>query len=45
MEKGQTGQSLQKGDSNANNHLLQHRYVEEHLTTRKTSTWTAAEEQ
>ena len=33
VEKGQTGQSCQEGDSNANNHTLQQWYAEEHLWT------------
>ena len=34
---GQTGQSWQEGDSNANNHALQQWYAEERLLTDHTS--------
>ena len=36
-EKGQTGQSRQEGDSNANNHTLQQWCAEEHLRTHNAS--------
>ena len=36
-EKGQTGQSWQEGDSNANNSTLQKCSVEEHLWTHNAS--------
>ena len=50
VEKGQTGQSWQEGDSNGNNHTLQQWNAEEHLWTHNTSnllreTSTAAEDQ
>ena len=37
VEKGQTGQSWQEGDSNANKHILQQWYAEEHLWTHNVS--------
>ena len=37
VAKGQTGQSWQEDDSNANNHALQQWYAEEHLWTHNAS--------